>query len=1081
MMRRILKVIGWFLVLISLAVVAVTVQLYSDRKAALEYAVAMTSDYRLSINGDFSFLIESGITRITLKDAVLKSKFGDASLLHVGRLDVIATINGFSLKSASIDNLVIADAQAILIRHEDGSLNWPLLINAIPDNASSMSGVDHTGADWDVLLGLIQLENLALTLQGFGDQEHTLVLERLKLEQGSPRMLIAGGRLNHLPFSMSSELSGLSDFILDKAPVRLNTTATFDTLDLILKGSFGNINSSTRLQFSANTKNLSQLSELINEPIIKRGSLSFSGLLLNQGGNYQISDANFLLDSPALVLSASGSAEQLEKGYDLALKMALSSNDIGQLASIDNLERLDDWQGWQVSLNTDISYQQSQNNRQGLLTGMVFNATDRSQSLVISSQSLQLQSNKEYFLKANAKLADLIYQYADENTLITQPWVYQYKAQNINAHIKDDFSVHIKTQGTFKDIFVSTDGLWQKNGAYSFNAHLERSHIHASGYLRGDDFSFIGKLKTPSLKLLADLLDEEEIPIDHGELMIAIEAKGDDVVLKNFDLVLENAGSKLTLTGGAKGRLNFDDYNLVAGIKSASLLDTERWVRTSGLSVERSIGALGDIRSFSSQGDVKYKQSLVAVTPWLQNFMSLLALNEWITEYPSLNGSADINVALTGAGDSLLINMDKVAVQSSLADIHWSGRMQISPKLDLQGSLQAQLQVGAIDGMMTAVTIDSSVLQKSDGPLTLSKLHVAAGNTRLSGELDLLINDGLQKVIGAINFQRLDLLPYFPEPIGKNKNDQKVLTNDQLVFSDEEFSLAWLPQYTVDVAMTAAVLNSPWFEANALKLSLKNTDKVFNLDGLELMIGEALLTGEMQLYNHTPTPKLSLSLRAEKLDIDSISLLRNYDVVHSGSVNLLLDLASQGKSQHQIMSGVNGRLTTFSRDLVLNGRDLENVAPEILTEVNRKINPFYKDRRSLDTVIECGLIHFDINNGLMEADKSILLISPNIAFAANGAIDLSAEALRFQIVPRSRKGLGISLLGSFAKMAVIDGPFNSPKVFFDPKSAIKFGARDVTGTVLMGPIYWLYLGQADKLLASPRLCEESINKLASDF
>jgi hypothetical protein len=228
-------------------------------------------------------------------------------------------------------------------------------------------------------------------------------------------------------------------------------------------------------------------------------------------------------------------------------------------------------------------------------------------------------------------------------------------------------------------------------------------------------------------------------------------------------------------------------------------------------------------------------------------------------------------------------------------------------------------------------------------------------------------------------------------------------------------------------------------------------------------------------------PAVSLFIRSDNFDPDLVTLVRNYDLVQKGTASVLVEINGKGNNEQQLAASLNGRITMVTRDAVLNGNDVNALAPSVLKELNRKINPFYNKDKVEDTQLDCGIVHFDLIDGVMEADKSIVLVTPEIVFGAHGAIDLKNDYLRMQVIPQTRKGLGLSVSGSFAKMAALDGPIQNPELVLNKTGAAISGARDVSGTVLLGPFYWLYLGQTQKFLASGKACERVITKVSPEF
>lgn len=1072
-MRKTNKFLWLPLAILLTLVVAIGTKVYLDRKTALEYLVTTFTDYRLAINGPFLFRLKDDQLVINLTNIVLHNKHDEAALLTAKRLDLKADIEGLSIASMKVRELMLSGAVATVIHHEDGSYNWP--ISSTQDASAS--------TDWNSLLNKVSVKNTQILLTGFSEQSLQLDLKKLELfDSGDKRQLTLDAQLNQHPLTFSASVENISGLLLRHEPVKFSATGSIDGLDIKAKGTAGDSRDQTDLQVSIEGKNLSSLTALISTEIPELGQLSASARVLEVEGDYQLKDLQLSLDSPAFKLNVNGDASHTDDGFGLELELTLSSDDISQISS---REELAQWQGLKVNLDTHLSYQPGR----ALLTNVKFMGGDKKQQLGLTVKTLQLQHNEQAITDIQASQADITYDLFDDKT-DGQPWRYQYQADTVAVHIKPNNDVQIKTLGRYKTLPVSVDGLWQANGDYRFDVGLDKAKATVQGYLRDSVFNITGKLTTPSLKPLATLLNEDEVPIDRGELSIGILVKGDIIELSQLDFLLYNADSVLHVKGSARNLSDLDGLSFDVNVAARQLAHVNQWLSNSAVAVDRSLAALAEPESYASQGDVSYRRLMPIGSAWLDPLMRQLALKGWLDDYPALNGNTQIDLTMRGAGDTVQVHITQVDVKSDLASIQWTGHIKNRPNnFELIGKLHADLKQTAIDEIATAAVITTTTSMSGDGPLKLDKLHIIADQTELNGALALAIDDKLQSITGHIDFKRLDILPYTPAPIiierdeGANTSENKEPDKgaDQPLFSTDEFPLTWLPDYDINVKLSAAELITPWFKAQSVKATLSQNKKNFSLESAEFLIKDAHVLGNFHLDHSSKVPAASLYIRSDNFDPDLVTLVRNYDLVQKGTASVLVDIQGRGNNEQQLAASLNGRMTIVTRDAVLNGTDVNDLAPAVLKEINRKVNPFYNKDKVEDTQLDCGIIHFDIIDGVMEADKSIVLVTPEIVFGAHGAIDLKADYLRMQIIPQTRKGLGLSISGTFAKMAVIDGPIQNPTVGFDKTGAALTGTRDVTGTVLLGPLYWIYLGQAQKFLASGKACERVIDKVAPEF
>lgn len=1066
-MRNIKNFLLLPLLALLILLIVVGTQLYRDREAALEYSVALLTDYRLSINGPFRFRLAGNVARIELSDSTLLSGIDDAVLLTAGRLVLEAEFNGLSLASIKVRELLLRDAKASLIRDQNGGINWPLSSNGSPSE----------NIDWNKMLGKLSVKNSQLAISGFSAQDLQLELTQLELsDTRAQRQLLVEGQLNQHPLQFSARLEDLSGFLLEQKTIKLSASGRIHTLNIKADGVLGISSNQTRLQLAVDAEDLAELSNIVSEELPQLDHLSATAILQEQDGNYQFRDIDLSLGGPAITLNASGVAGQRGDALIVAIKLAAKLADIGKLSP---RQELVPWRGWTAGFETDLAYKAGR----GQLINTRFNASDSKQGIHLKANTIQLLHHGQTITDLQINNADLAYQFTDP-LLGEKPWHYQYLADSVIAKLQPNHDVQIKTQGQYKTLPVFADGLWQADGDYRFDVSLDQAKASIEGYLRESIFNINGKLTTPSLKPLAILVNEDEVPIDRSELDIGILVQGNIIELSHLKLLLINGDSQIKVDGNIDNLSDLNAFEFEVQLAATQLAELNQWLSSSATPVDRTLAALGKPVSFASEGDVAYRKSLPIQSPWMNTIIQQLSLSTRIADYPMLNGNTQVDLTVTGANNATLAEVSRFDINSALANIQWAGHLQNSDdEFSLIGQLHANLKKSALEQLTTASVIDTSTAIKGDGPLQLRQLHFVADQTELHGNLDLNIEDTLQAVTGNLDFKQLDIIPYFPEPrtddASKQAEDNK--DSNPHLFSSEAFPLQWLPSFAINLNIKASKFTTPWLEASAVNIHISHKDNVFKLDPVTGAIGDGVLSGHFHLDNSGKSPAASLSIHSDKFDPDEISLMRDYDLLRKGHMSVAIELEGQGANEQELAATVNGKITAVTRDTLLNGSDLDDLAPAVFKEINRKVNPFYDKDRARDTELECGIIHFDIHDGLMEADKSIILVTPEIVFGAHGVIDLKNDQLRMQIIPRTRKGLGLSLSGTFAEMAVIDGSISNPGVSFDARSAAVTGTRDVTGTVLLGPLYWIYLGQAQKFLASRNACEKVIATVAPEF
>lgn len=1070
-MRKI-KLWLWLpLAVVLTLVVAVAAGLYLNRITTLEYLVSTFTDYRLSLNGSVDFELGANGAGIKLSRAVLRSAENDDPLLTAEQFELAVELLG--LTTIKVSELKVSNAEIKLSKLGDGNYNWPL-----PSGDRSSGKIN-----WNKRFGTLQLENIKLLLSGFTKESVQLDIARLEVGQNNnQRELSLQAQLNQFPIELSASLENVSALILDPKPVKLTAQGHIDTIKIKATGDVGIDPNQTDLLLSVEAKDSSVLANLLDLQLPQVEHLSASATLQQPQAGYLLRNIDVSIASPGLSLTATGEATRLDE-LELALKVSLASPDVGKLSSIDALAQ---WSGWAVNLATEIRYSHAH----GRFVNTRFTATDNKRQIDLTAQALQLKHSGSTISEIQASNAELAYQFYDDRPN-SQAWQYQYQADTLSAVIAPNQDMQLKTRGHYKNMPVTADGVWEHSGDYHFTVGLDQANATVKGYLRDEVFKIDGELTTTTLQPLADLINEAVVPVDQATLSIGFLVSKNNMALSHLDLSMLKGDSTLHINGSIDKLSTLDGLGFKVNITAGQLDQLNHWISSSSLIVDRTLSDLADPTSFASTGDVAYRKSLPISSPWLSELMQQLDLKSWLDDYPNLDGKTQVNLTVKGTANTTVVNISRFDLKSPMAAIQWSGQVTNGRNLfDLKGQLRADLKQGAIETLATPALITTRTDMNNKGPLRLGNFHALAGKSELNAELELSINDGLQAASGKVAFQTLDLLPYFPEletDQNQNQNQDKDKDKDKKnetgapIFSSEDFPLKWLPDYQLNIDFSATEMISPWFKATSLNSHIANKHKVFSLSSTSWKIGEADVHALFKIDSSQATPAASLYLRSKNYNPSDVELSFQQDLLKKGTVSVLIQIDGEGKNEKQLAASLNGKISIVSRDTILQGDQVDQMAPTVIKEINEKINPFYDKDQPKDTELQCGVIHFDLVDGLMTADKSIILVTPNIIIGAHGAIDLKNETLRMQFIPRTRKGLGLSISGTFADMAVVDGPLSHPGISFDAYGAITTGARDTAGTILLGPLYWLYLGQAQKFLASPKACEDVIDKVAPQF
>ncbi len=165
--------------------------------------------------------------------------------------------------------------------------------------------------------------------------------------------------------------------------------------------------------------------------------------------------------------------------------------------------------------------------------------------------------------------------------------------------------------------------------------------------------------------------------------------------------------------------------------------------------------------------------------------------------------------------------------------------------------------------------------------------------------------------------------------------------------------------------------------------------------------------------------------------------------LEGGRTDLELRLRSHGNSWREIMAGLDGRLYMVSETVTVRNAGLSRAGDGLFTTIVRVATP--EEDEQGETIVECAVLGFDINDGIASADRTIALETTKVSMAANGQINLKDERLDMGAAFTSRNVLKLRS-GSLWKAVKVHGTLAEPKLSADLTGAAKTAAT-VAGAI----------------------------------
>ena len=474
-----------------------------------------------------------------------------------------------------------------------------------------------------------------------------------------------------------------------------------------------------------------------------------------------------------------------------------------------------------------------------------------------------------------------------------------------------------------------------------------------------------------------------------------------------------------------------------------------------------------------------------------------------------LLGEPVVNAQATAAVDSLatlsryggndLPATDPLSMSASLG----GGDNDGTPfKLDIAvGAIEATAEgdlgaVRSLDDMQLAFTATAESLADfsalagrelpADGPFKLAgRFEADAGSYALNdftleideqsatGSLTVRPGDGddaVGSIDGRLSIGRLDIGPLVgfneapgdtdaaeappaaPEAVPAQGGDDAAA--DGRYFSPEPLPFDLLRSYAGNVTVTADHMTLGKTRLSRFNALVVLENGRLTIDPLKSAVDRGSLTGRVVVDANRERPTARIFL-----DMKGAAMPRL-----GGNLELGIDVEGEGSSVAEIMAGLDGQVLA-----VVTGAELANsLLTSFGSDLLDSLNPLSKSKST--TTLECGIVRMDIEDGVARFDDQLAAQMTETTWRGGGEIDLETEKLDVGIVPKARKGLGISA-GSLASLVQVTGTLAQPAVRPDPTGLAKNYGRYVAA-MSTGGLSLLAEGIRDRLQANADVCAD---------
>ena len=339
-----------------------------------------------------------------------------------------------------------------------------------------------------------------------------------------------------------------------------------------------------------------------------------------------------------------------------------------------------------------------------------------------------------------------------------------------------------------------------------------------------------------------------------------------------------------------------------------------------------------------------------------------------------------------------------------------------------------------------------------------SKLVV--GESDVSGNLKITSGDNENDAIeisGSMESRILDVYALLEKSEGSAR-----------LLSDAPIDISGLDKLIADVAIDVGHFRVRKVSVADVSLRLRHKDQKFQFDALsQSKYGDLQANLALKKNHNNYSAEMSLVID----DMDMQHHTNDAEIAeHGGIFDLQFELAGVGKSISEIAGRSDGQFVLHLVDRKFTGRKLNLLGQDLVESIVSSVNPFSSENR--ENIIECGVLKFDIINGLATSEQGMAMKTTDFTLLGGGNVNFKDESIRFVFSSKARKGLSINT-NTFAKLVHVEGSLTEPKIKTSAKGILQTGAA-IGAAIFSGGASLLAQGLYDKIKANSDVCSLAI-------
>ena len=354
--------------------------------------------------------------------------------------------------------------------------------------------------------------------------------------------------------------------------------------------------------------------------------------------------------------------------------------------------------------------------------------------------------------------------------------------------------------------------------------------------------------------------------------------------------------------------------------------------------------------------------------------------------------------------------------------------------------------------------ISARLTDPAPGKYRVSELRMVLGDSDLSGSAEVDLSGYRPAVRAALLSKKLDLRPFLTGGSARGGEIEEMRGRSERgdkVFSDRPFPIQALDEADGTIKLQADKVLLPRVAIDAFKGEMELKGRHLLVKPFAAMVGEGPVNGSLDLDPQGSSAKVRMELEARQVDVGHMMQELGKGEPVQGHLDISMDVHSKGRSEAELMSGLDGRVVMTMKDGRIHNSYIELLGGDLSSGIFRLLNPFQKGTEYTD--LHCLVSGFNLHDGMAET-TAFVADTTEMSVIAEGEVNLKTEALDFSLKPVPKEGIGTGVTGKvslslseLARPFKLGGTLSHPSLGIDTALAAETLAKAAGGMVLFGP------------------------------